>query len=125
MNRGEVLWAESPSQKRRPYLVLSRERAIPFLGAVVAVPAIRRIRGIPSEVRLDENDGMPADCALGPRSVTPRTCHQGCSRMPTCCTQTRPSAALVDDWFVGMARGRVPSCPGRGVAWRGERPPSA
>ena len=59
MNRGEVSWADSPSQKRRPYLVLSRERAIPFLGAVVAVPAIRRIRGIPSEVRLDENDGMP------------------------------------------------------------------
>jgi mRNA interferase MazF len=64
VNRGEVWWAESPSDKRRPYLVITRQAAIPVLNAVVAVPATRRLRGIPTELPLDEADGMPEPCAL-------------------------------------------------------------
>jgi mRNA interferase MazF len=64
VNRGEVWWAESPSDKRRPYLVITRQAAIPVLNAVIAVPATRRLRGIPTELPLDEADGMPEPCAL-------------------------------------------------------------
>ncbi len=64
MNRGEVWWAESPNDKRRPYLVITRQAAIPVVNAVIAVPATRRVRGIPTEVALDESDGMPEPCAL-------------------------------------------------------------
>lgn len=35
-----------------------------MLTAYIAVPATRTVRGIPTEVRLGADDGMPADCAL-------------------------------------------------------------
>ena len=58
--RGEVWWRESPDQGRRPYLVLTRDPAIPLLKRVIAVPTTRSIRGIPTEVRLGPDDGLPA-----------------------------------------------------------------
>jgi mRNA interferase MazF len=64
VNRGEVWWVEDPDVGRRPHLVLTRQTAIPVLNAYIAVPATRTIRGIPTEVRLGPNDGMPEDCAL-------------------------------------------------------------
>ena len=64
MNRGEVWWAEHPGAGRRPYLILTRPAALRVLPKVAAVPATRRIRSIPSELRLDEDDGMPGPCAL-------------------------------------------------------------
>ena len=64
MNRGEVWWVERPEVGRRPHLVLTRQAAIPVLRRVVAVPATRTIRGIPTEVRLGREDGMPEACAL-------------------------------------------------------------
>jgi mRNA interferase MazF len=70
VNRGEVWWAEHPEAGRRPFLVLTREAAIPVLRRVIAVPATRTIRGIPTEVVLDEDDGMPERCALSFDNVT-------------------------------------------------------
>jgi mRNA interferase MazF len=70
VKRGDVWWGEHPDLGRRPYLVLTREAAIPVLNAVIAVPATRRIREIPTEVVLDENDGMPERCALSLDNVT-------------------------------------------------------
>lgn len=64
MNRGEVWWVEQPDAKRRPYLVLTRSRAIPALQRVLAVPATTTIRGIRTEVPLDERDGLPRPCVL-------------------------------------------------------------
>ena len=64
MNRGEVWWVEQPDAKRRPYLVLTRSRAIPVLERVMAVPATSTIRGIPTEVQLDERDGLARTCVL-------------------------------------------------------------
>jgi mRNA interferase MazF len=64
VNRGEVWWLEHPDAGRRPACVLSRQAAIPVLTNVLVVPATRTIRGIPSEVRLGPEDGMPADCVL-------------------------------------------------------------
>ena len=63
-HRGEVWWIEVRDAGRRPALVLTREAAIPVLNRVLVVPATRTIRGIPTEVPLDERDGMPAACVL-------------------------------------------------------------
>lgn len=62
--RGEVWWVEHPEAGRRPFLVLTRQAAIPLLTAVLAVPATRTVRSIPTEVVLDRADGMPDACAL-------------------------------------------------------------
>lgn len=64
VSRGEVWWYEEPSEKRRPLLILTRDEAIPLLRQVLAVPATGRSRGIPTEVGLDQADGMPTTCVL-------------------------------------------------------------
>ena len=64
VNRGEIWWAEHPAAGRRPFLVLTRQAAIPVLDRVLVVPATRTTRGIPTELLLDEDDGMPERCAL-------------------------------------------------------------
>ena len=69
-NRGEVWWIELPDVGRRPGCVLTRTAAIPVLRSLLVVPATRTIRGIPTEVFLDEDDGMPVECALSLDNVT-------------------------------------------------------
>ena len=66
----EVWWVEHPEAGRRPFLVLTRQAAIPVLYSVLAVPATRTIRRIPTEVVLYKNDGMPEECALSVDSLT-------------------------------------------------------
>jgi mRNA interferase MazF len=68
--RGEVWWVEHPDWGRRPALVLTRQAAIPVLNAVLAAPATRTIRGIPTEVVLDRDDGMPDTCCLSLDNLT-------------------------------------------------------
>jgi mRNA interferase MazF len=70
VGRGEVWWYEDPRAGRRPYLILTRQEAIPVLNQLLAVPATRTIREIPTEVRLGTDDGMPAECALALDNVT-------------------------------------------------------
>jgi len=43
--------------------VITRNTAIPVLHSVLAVPITRTIRGIPSELKLGTEDGMPVECA--------------------------------------------------------------
>lgn len=64
MNRGEIWWLEHPDAGRRPACVLTRQAAIPVLSSVLVAPATRMVRGIPSEVALGREDGMPVECAL-------------------------------------------------------------
>jgi mRNA interferase MazF len=64
MNRAEVWWLEHPEIGRRPACILTRQVAIPVLNAVLVAPATRTVRGIPSEVLLGPEDGVPTDCAL-------------------------------------------------------------
>lgn len=63
MRRGAVWWAEIPDTGRRPFLVMTREAAIPLLHSVIAAPVTRTVRGIPTELALSRDDGMPVDCA--------------------------------------------------------------
>jgi mRNA interferase MazF len=44
--------------------VLTRDSAIGYLSTVTVAPVTSTIRGIPSEVVLDEEDGMKAPCAV-------------------------------------------------------------
>jgi mRNA interferase MazF len=64
VNRGEVWWIEHPEAGRRPACVLTRQAAIPVLASVLVAPATRTVRGIPTEVPLTREDGMPEACAL-------------------------------------------------------------
>lgn len=64
VRRGEIWWYEPPDDKARPYLILTRDDIISLLAEVLAVPATRRRRGIPTEVELDTTDGMPHACVL-------------------------------------------------------------
>jgi mRNA interferase MazF len=64
VNRGDVCWLELPDEKRRPGLVLTRAEAIPVLGRVTVAYLTRTIRGIPTEVRLGPDDGLPAECVI-------------------------------------------------------------
>lgn len=68
--RGEIWWAEHPDLGRRPFLVLTRETAVPVLNRVIVVPATRTIRGIATEVVLEKSDGMPQACALALDNLT-------------------------------------------------------
>jgi mRNA interferase MazF len=59
--RGEVWWGETPDDKGRPYLILTRDEAIPVLRTILVAPVTRRIRGIPTEVAIGPEEGLPTD----------------------------------------------------------------
>ncbi|MGH8909195.1 MAG: type II toxin-antitoxin system PemK/MazF family toxin [Egibacteraceae bacterium] len=62
-HRGEVWWADVPGDKVRPVLVLTRERFIGRLHSVLVAPVTSTVRGIPTEVALGPDDGLPQPCA--------------------------------------------------------------
>lgn len=70
MKRGEIWWHEPPEAKRRPVLILTRDEAINQLNKLVAAPATGTVRGIPSEVSLGPDDGMPHESAISLDNTT-------------------------------------------------------
>jgi mRNA interferase MazF len=60
--RGEIWWGEAPDKRGRPYLVLTRDEAIPVLRTILVSPVTRTIRGIPSEVPLGAAEGLDVAC---------------------------------------------------------------
>ena len=63
--RGDVrLYRFAPPDKKRPVVVLTRDSAIAYLSTVTVAPIASTIRGVPSEVVLNEEDGMKAPCAV-------------------------------------------------------------
>ena len=69
--RGDIWWGELPDQKARPFLVLTRDEAIDVLSRIIAAPVTRTIRGIPSEVPLGPEDGLPVECVASFDNVMP------------------------------------------------------
>lgn len=59
--RGEIWWGEAPNEKGRPFLILTRDEAIPVLRAILVAPVTRTIRGIPTEVAVGAEEGLPAE----------------------------------------------------------------
>ena len=55
--QGDVWWAEGRA-KRRPVLVVTRTDIIPMLRKITVAPVSRTVRGIPTEIALDEADGL-------------------------------------------------------------------
>ena len=68
--QGEIWWAESEA-RRRPVLVVTRSEAIPVLNRILVAPVTRTIRGIPTEVRLGHEDGLPEPCAASFDNLQP------------------------------------------------------
>lgn len=63
--RGDVrLYEFAPPDKRRPVVVLTRDSALVYLATVTVAPITSAIRGVPSEVVLNEDDGMKTACAV-------------------------------------------------------------
>jgi len=97
VRRGEVWWYEHPRAGRRPFLILTRDEAIPVLNQILAVPATRTVRDIPTEVALGRADGMPVACCLTLDNVT--------VIRPALCTEriTRLSAVRMGDVCEALA----------------------
>ena len=65
LSRGEVRLCRFPlPDKQRPVLVLTRASAIGHLATVTVAPITSTVRGVPSEVILDVDDGMKGPCAV-------------------------------------------------------------
>lgn len=63
--RGEVrLYKFHRPDKKRTVVILTRDSAVSYLSTVTVAPITSTIRGVPSEVLLDERDGMKAPCAV-------------------------------------------------------------
>ena len=63
MRRGDVWWAELPRPiGRRPVVLLSRDEAYAVRNAVTIAEVTTTIRGIPVEVALGPEDGLPKTC---------------------------------------------------------------
>ena len=65
MNHGDIRWYTfALPDKRRPVLILTRTSAIQFLNSVTVAPVTTTIRDIPTELLLDQEDGMFTECAV-------------------------------------------------------------
>lgn len=69
--RGEVWWGESPDQKGRPFLVVSRDAANEVMQRVLVAPVTTRVRGLPSELGVGRAEGLPAESVASFDNVRP------------------------------------------------------
>lgn len=63
LHRGDLWWADVPGDKVRPVLVLTRERFVSRLRAVLVAPVTTTVRDIPTELLLGTDDGFDRRCA--------------------------------------------------------------
>ena len=77
--QGELWLMETPNQKRRPVLVVSRDQVIPMLNNVVVAPVTSTIRNIPTCIAVGPDQGIDHDSvatfdnlAAVPKSVLTR-----------------------------------------------------
>ena len=65
MKRGDVWWAKLPAPiGRRPVVLLSRNSAYAVRDSVTVAPITRTIHGIPVEVSLGPEEGLPKACVV-------------------------------------------------------------
>lgn len=77
--QAEIWLMETPNQKRRPVLIVSRNEVIPVLNNVVVAPVTSTIRDIPTCIRVGPDEGIDHDgvatfdnLAAVPKSVLTR-----------------------------------------------------
>lgn len=68
IGRGEIWWGEA-DPKGRPFLILTRDEAIPVLRTVLVAPITRTIRHIPTEVPVGISEGLPVASAAAMDNV--------------------------------------------------------
>ena len=56
--RGDIWWGESPDQKGRPFLVVSRDAANQVMRRVLVAPVTSRVREVPSELPVGPAEGL-------------------------------------------------------------------
>ncbi len=59
-----IWWAQPEGRNRRPVLLISREISYQAREAVTIAEITTGERGIPVEVQLDKEDGLPRACAV-------------------------------------------------------------
>ena len=65
MRQYEIRWANLPEPiGRRPVLLLSRTAACAYLNKIIVAEVTSTIRGIPEEVTLGKNEGLPRTSAV-------------------------------------------------------------
>ncbi|MEP7363206.1 MAG: type II toxin-antitoxin system PemK/MazF family toxin [Acidobacteriota bacterium] len=70
LKRGDMyLYRFAAPDKQRPVLVLTRDSAVGHLATVTVAPVSSTVRGVPSEVVLDIEDGVKARCAVNLHNV--------------------------------------------------------
>lgn len=63
--RSEIYWADLGDQGgRRPVCILTRDSVIAVLDRVTCAPITRTVRGIPSEVDVGPNHGLPENAVI-------------------------------------------------------------
>lgn len=77
--QGEIWLMETPNNKRRPVLVVSRDEVIPVLNNIVVAPVTSTIRDIPTCIPVGSEEGVAHDSvatfdnlAAVPKSVLTR-----------------------------------------------------
>ncbi len=69
--RGEIWWGEAPDLGGRPFLVVSRDAANRVMRRVLVAPITRRTRGLPSELPLGPDEGLPTECVASFDNLRP------------------------------------------------------
>jgi mRNA interferase MazF len=65
MKRGDIWWANLPPPVgRRPVVLLSRNAAYAVRASITVAPITRTVRGIPVEVPLGPEEGLPKACVV-------------------------------------------------------------
>lgn len=98
IERGDVrLYRSPPPEKERPVVVLTRQTSIGRLSKVTVAPITSTTRGVPSEVLLDESDGMKQPCGInlhnlvtvGQQRIGRRVARLSPARLGELCTALR------------------------------------
>lgn len=70
LERGEVRLVRFPApDKERPVVILTRASVLEYLGSVTVAPITSTIRNVPSQVRLEVEDGMKNPCAANAHNL--------------------------------------------------------
>ncbi len=70
IQQGDIWWMETPNQKRRPVLIVSRNEVIPVLSTLVVAPLTSTIRLIPTCLVVGPADGVDQDSVASFDSLT-------------------------------------------------------
>jgi mRNA interferase MazF len=104
--RGDIrLYRFSGPDKQRPVVILTRDSAIRYLSTVTVAPVTSSIRGVPSEVQLDEDDGMKGPCAINLHNTMTVSQHLVGKRVARLGTQRMGEVCLAMRFALGCGPG--------------------